>query len=159
MQLAIYPNEANIAGSYATQGGDHLLWSQNCYVKDLKKSKQRNLANDSVSSVSIVSKGNNKYTLTGGPLICTDVDLNYQAVYGKKRIEAVRYYYFNDNGGEGIDITYNEETGESGTATAIDNTPFPSGEGRGEASKILRNGTILILRGEKVYTIDGRKVR
>ena len=159
VQLAIYPDEANIAGSYATQGGAHLLWSQNSYVKDLQITKQRNLANDSVSSVSIVSKGNNKYTLTGGPLICTDVDLNYQAVYGKKRIEAVRYYYFNDNGGEGIDFTYNEETGESGIATGIDNTPFPSGEGRGEALKLFRNGQLLIERNGLYYNMQGTVIR
>ena len=43
--------------------------------------------------------------------------------------------------------------------TSIDNTPFPSGEGRGEASKILRDGQILILRGEKEYTLTGQEVK
>ena len=47
----------------------------------------------------------------------------------------------------------------TGTATAIDNTSFPSGEGRGEASKILRNGTTLILRGDKTYTLQGQEVK
>ena len=43
---------------------------------------------------------------------------------------------------------------------AIDNTPFTSGEGRGEASKlILHNGQICILRGEKTYTVRGQDVR
>ena len=42
--------------------------------------------------------------------------------------------------------------------TSINNTPFPSGEGRGEASKILRDGQIFILRGEKVYTLTGAEV-
>ncbi len=42
----------------------------------------------------------------------------------------------------------------------IDNTPFPSGEGRGEASKlILHNGQIFILRGNKTYTLTGQEVR
>ena len=45
--------------------------------------------------------------------------------------------------------------GASKMPTSIDNTPFPSGEGRGEASKILRNGQILILRGDKTYTLTG----
>ena len=42
---------------------------------------------------------------------------------------------------------------------SIENTPFPSGEGWVEARKILLNGQIFILRGEKVYTITGQKVR
>ena len=45
------------------------------------------------------------------------------------------------------------------TPTAIDETPSPSGEGRGEASKILRDGQLLILRGDKIYTITGQEVR
>ena len=51
------------------------------------------------------------------------------------------------------------------TPTGIDNTPsleseptsLPAGEGRGEASKILRNGILYILRGEQLYTITGLK--
>lgn len=41
----------------------------------------------------------------------------------------------------------------------IENTPYPSGEGWVEARKILRDGQILILRGEKVYTITGQEVK
>ena len=49
--------------------------------------------------------------------------------------------------------------------TGIDNTPsleseptsLPAGEGRGEASKILRNGILYIRRGEQLYTITGLK--
>ena len=41
------------------------------------------------------------------------------------------------------------------TPTAIDNTPFPSGEGRGEASKLLLNNQVFILRDGKYYTILG----
>lgn len=44
-------------------------------------------------------------------------------------------------------------------ATGIDETPSPSGEGWGEASKILRDGQLFILRGEKVYTITGAEVK
>ena len=50
-------------------------------------------------------------------------------------------------------------TTSEGIATGIDNTPFPSGEGRGEARKLLRDGQILILRGEKVYTLTGAEVK
>ena len=42
---------------------------------------------------------------------------------------------------------------------AIDNTPFPSGEGRGEASKILRDGQVFIFRGDKTYTLQGQEVK
>ena len=64
------------------------------------------------------------------------------------------------------DITYAHLDGESGpgyftkkTTTAIDETPSPSGEGWGEASKILRDGQLLILRDGKTYTLTGQEVR
>lgn len=46
-----------------------------------------------------------------------------------------------------------------GAPQAIDQTPFPSGESWGKASKILRNGQILILRGDKTYTLTGAEVQ
>ena len=46
-----------------------------------------------------------------------------------------------------------------GRGEASDNTPFLSGEGRGEASKLLRNGEVLILRDGKTYTIQGVEVK
>ena len=46
-----------------------------------------------------------------------------------------------------------------GAPQDLQNTPFPSGEGRGEASKILRNGQLLILRGDKTYTLTGAEVQ
>ena len=43
---------------------------------------------------------------------------------------------------------------------AIDNTPSPSKENQGKVSKlILSDGQILILRGEKIYTIQGQRVK
>ena len=50
-------------------------------------------------------------------------------------------------------------TTSEGEAQGIDNTPFPSGEGLGEARKLLRDGQIFILRGEKVYTLTGAEVK
>ncbi len=50
-------------------------------------------------------------------------------------------------------------TTSEGVPTGIDNTPFLSGEGSGEASKILRNGEVLILRDGKTYTLQGIEVR
>ena len=49
--------------------------------------------------------------------------------------------------------------GQSEVPQGIDNTPFPSGEGWGEARKLLRDGQIFILRGEKVYTLTGAEVK
>ena len=50
-------------------------------------------------------------------------------------------------------------TTSEGIATGIDNTPFPSGEGRGEALKLLRDGQIFILRGDKIYNAQGALVK
>ena len=111
MQLAIYPSSESIVGTFATQGGN-LLYSSNSYVKDLKINKTRYLANDSLSTIQIKSKGTNQYSFYGGTLTCTDVDLNYQAVYGKKRVEAVHYYHFSDNEGAGIPFGYDETSKE-----------------------------------------------
>lgn len=43
--------------------------------------------------------------------------------------------------------------------TAIDNATFPSGEGWGEATKILRDSQLFIIRGDKTYTITGIEIR
>ena len=50
-------------------------------------------------------------------------------------------------------------TTSEGVPTGIDNTPFLSGEGMGEASKLLRNGEVLILRDGKTYTLQGVEVK
>ncbi len=107
LQMAIYPTDPSIVGTFATQGGN-LLWASNSYVKDLKANKLRYLANDSLSSIQIVSTGENQYAFFGGLLICTDMDMNYMAVYNKKRVEAVHYYHFSDNSGAGIPFSYDE---------------------------------------------------
>ena len=49
--------------------------------------------------------------------------------------------------------------GASKMPTSIDNTPFPSGECRGETTKLLHNGQILILRGDKTYTLTGVELK
>lgn len=124
VQLAIYPSSESIVGTFATQGGN-LLYSSNSYVKDLKINKTRYLANDSISSIKIAAKGTNQYSFYGGTLTCTDVDLNYQAVYGKKRIEAVHYYHFSDNGGAGIPFGYDESSKEvilNASSAAVEET-------------------------------------
>jgi hypothetical protein len=60
------------------------------------------------------------------------------------------------------DDTYWQEfdiQGISNMPMGINNTTFPSWEGRGKAFKILRDGQIFILHGEKVYTLTGQEVR
>ena len=49
--------------------------------------------------------------------------------------------------------------GISNMPTGINNTTFPSGESCAEARKILHDGKIFILRGEKVYTLQGQEVK
>ena len=61
--------------------------------------------------------------------------------------------------GEFATTGYDGEVNPGGNPEGLDNTPFPSGEGRGEASKILHDGQIFILRGEKIYTLQGQEVR
>ena len=41
---------------------------------------------------------------------------------------------------------------------SIDNTPFPSEEGRGEASKLLHNGQLLIYHGGHIFTPTGQRL-
>jgi len=102
IQLALYPNGESIAATYDTKDSEDILMASNSYVKDNNANKLRYLANDSLSSVRIEDKGEKQYRFFGGTLICVDLDANYSAVYGKKRIEAVHYYHFSDNAGEGI---------------------------------------------------------
>lgn len=154
VQLAIYPSEENIAGTFTTNTGA-LLYSSHSYVKDLLLPKQRYLANDSTSSVTIADKGDNKYNFTGGPLICTDVDQNYQAVYGKKRVEATHYYYFNsNNGGNGIDFSFDGEN-----ASLLPSGTTGLGKVRNDdvqCTKIIRNGVVLIERNGVLYNLQGK---
>jgi len=111
VQLAIYPQASSIVGEFSTRGEGIFMIANYCYVKDLNigsNGKQRNLNNDSTSTIMIKDKGNNQYSFYGGTLICTDLDANMMSVYGKKRIEAAHYYHFSDNDGEGISFGYDE---------------------------------------------------
>jgi len=112
VQLAIYPSEESIVGSFATQKSTEILMATNSYVKDLNISKLRYLCNDSLSTIQIKSKGVNQYSFFGGTLTCVDLDANYSAVYGKKRVEEVHYYHFSDNDGEGIEFGWDEDSNE-----------------------------------------------
>lgn len=153
IQLALYTGgeePSSIVGSYATQNGNKLLWAPNCYVNDLNISKQRNLANDSISSIKIESKGNNKYRFTGGPLICTDVDYNYQQVYNIKRIQETHYYFFSDNDGQGIDFTFDGENTEL-LPQGIEDVQTD----KIQSTKFIHDGQLLIIRDGKVFNAQG----
>lgn len=43
--------------------------------------------------------------------------------------------------------------------TNINQTPFPSGEGRGEASKVLKEGQILIQHNNQLFTVQGQPLQ
>ena len=111
VQLAIYPGQESIVGEYATNGMATVLMPSSSYVKWLKSnggSQTRYLDNDSISTIMIKSKGDNKYSFYGGTLICTIQDFNYSAVYGEVRVAETKYYHFSDNDGAGIEFGYDE---------------------------------------------------
>jgi len=60
--------------------------------------------------------------------------------------------YYDVNGSAVVKIEEDEPTG-------INQTPFPSGEGRGEASKYIRDGQLLIEKDGKTYTITGQRIK
>ena len=125
IELAIYPTGSTISGNFATQGSQNILMAMDSYVKDLKINKQYKLANDSLSSILIESKGNNKYRFYGGTIICEEPDANYSAVYGKKRLKAVHYFHFSD---EGTEFGFDESnTNIALTGSDIDLTESPDG--------------------------------
>ncbi|MBO7458236.1 MAG: leucine-rich repeat protein [Paludibacteraceae bacterium] len=88
------------------------------------------------------SNGGLRFTVTG-----LDSGTNYHLTLLAK-----------DSGNQEI-ASYAADFTTTGTATAIDNTPFPSGEGRGEASKILLDGQLLILRGNHIYDAQGKLIK
>ncbi len=129
VQLAIYPTDESIVGSFATQGSSNILMATYSYVKDMNTGKLRYLCNDSLSSIQITSKGENQYSFYGGTLTCVDLDANYSAVYGKKRVEAVHYYHFSDNEGEGIPFGWDEtNTDVTLIPTKVSVTPLTEGD-------------------------------
>ena len=101
----------------------------NSYIKDNNAGKLRYLCNDSLSTIQIKLKGENQYSFYGGTLLCVDMDANYSAVYGKKRVEAVHYYHFSDNEGEGVPFGW-DETNKTAqlTPTKVTVTPVTESE-------------------------------
>lgn len=96
----------------------------------------------------------NMATPTGGTFYINDVEAKlFNPKANEKGTYYVRYVVTNSNG-----CTAEAETSfelrEPGEETALDETEAPS-----SAIKVLRNDQILILRGEKVYTLQGQEVR
>lgn len=60
---------------------------------------------------------------------------------------------YSDHDAVVVGLRLGEDQGES-----LDQTPFPSGEGRGEAYKKIRHGQIIIIRGGVEYTITGQRL-
>ena len=61
--------------------------------------------------------------------------------------------------GEFATTGYDGEVNPGGNPEGLDNTLFPSGEGWGEASKILRNGQLFIQRGNELFNAQGARVK
>lgn len=161
VELALYTEgeaPSSIVGSYSTHDSSKkLLWASNSYVKDNNESKQRYLANDSISGIKIESKGNNQYRFTGGPLICADMDMNYYQVYHIKRIAETHYYYFSDNNGQGIDFSFDGENAEliPNSTTGLNDLQ----EGNARSTKILRDGQLFIEKNGILYNAQGAVVK
>lgn len=156
VRLSLYPLSETIAGTFITQGSETVLMPMDSHVRDLKAGKTRNLNNDSISQVTIINKGNNHYTFKGGPLICTDLDANYSAIYGEKRIEATHYYYFNDNDGAGIDFNWDPESEDSELTTTDLKAIYE--ELKGKSVKVLRDGQLIIIRDNEMFNMVGTKL-
>ncbi|MCQ2348271.1 MAG: hypothetical protein MJZ65_03685 [Paludibacteraceae bacterium] len=103
VQLCVCPTDGKIANSYATKGSGNLLISTSSYVTWLKSdgsSKQRYLANDSISTLTIAKDGDKQYHFNAGTLICQDVSFS---VMGEKHVDQTLYYHFKDNIAFGFD--------------------------------------------------------
>lgn len=103
VQLCVCPANGEIANGYATQGSGNVLISTSSYVTWLKSdgnSKQRYLANDSLSTLLIAKDGGNQYHFSAGTLICQDVSFS---VMGEKHVDQTLYYHFKDNISFGFD--------------------------------------------------------
>ena len=105
VQLAIYPENNGIAATYSTFENPNVIYAPNCYVKEGDQ-QRRYLDNDSVSTVQIVDEGNNQYTFYGHTILCSDVDREYQAVYGEELKTHTHYYHFDNSG---FAFTFNPE--------------------------------------------------
>lgn len=60
---------------------------------------------------------------------------------------------YSDHDAVVVGLRLGEDQGEG-----FDQTPFPSGDGRGEAYKKIRHGQIIIIRGGVEYTITGQRI-
>ena len=67
------------------------------------------------------------------------------------------YGMFNLERSKGASVRLVQDVTEA--PEAIDNTPFPSGEGRGEAHKRIVNGQLLIERNGRMYNAQGTQVK
>ncbi len=78
--------------------------------------------------------------ITGAAVWHTNTSVSYNARYS-------------DHDAVVVGLRLGEDQGEG-----FDQTPFPSGEGRGEAYKKIRHGQIIIIRGGVEYSITGQRL-
>ena len=78
--------------------------------------------------------------ITGAAVWHTNTSVSYNARYS-------------DHDAVVVGLRLGEDQGEG-----FDQTPFPLGDGRGEACKTIRHGQIIIIRGGVEYTITGQRL-
>ncbi len=139
---------SNEAASYTidiTKDGDlfcHLTFNANGQLTDIAFAPGRD--GQSMAPAAVMTANGLQFTVTG---LSSNTEYGYTITAKDAEDAEVASY-------SGSFTTTSE-----GVVTGLDNTPFLSGEVRGEASKLLRNGEVLILRDGKTYSIQGVEVK
>ena len=115
----------------------HLTFNANGQLTDIAFAPGRD--GQSMAPAAVMTASGLQFTVTG-------LDSNTQYGYSLTAKDANEQPIASYSG--------NFTTTSEGIATGVDNTAVES-----EITKILRNGEVLILRGDKTYTIQGQEVR
>lgn len=147
-------------GAYSNNGGtDNFIW--NDYTKEDWE------AMEAAGAVFLPAAGYRISPEAGAPTTEV-VDVNVMGVYWTSipignqayalwfsKIVLYSHWYFARGYGFPVRLVHDAES----TPEGIDNTPFPSGEGRGVAHKRIVNGQLLIERDGKTYNAQGAEVK
>ena len=148
-------NEAEIAEA-ATAAGFTWSGGAKTYSGNIISNKALWSTMESAGAVFLPAAGYRKGTInmagSGG---------DYWSATASSATNAYRTSFYNDhltlgnNWGrsDGLSVRLVQAVPTPGPGTSIDNA-----NANAKATKVLRNGQILILRGEKLYTVDGRQV-
>ena len=147
-------------GAYSNNGGtDNFIW--NDYTKEDWE------AMEAAGAVFLPAAGYRKSPEAGAPTTEV-VDVNVMGVYWTSiptgnqayalwfsKIVLKSRWYFARGYGFPVRLVHDVPAAPE----AIDNTPFPSGDGRGEAHKRIVNGQLLIERDGKVFNAQGIEIK